>query len=220
MKPPSLGHYNEYPLRLNLSNALYFEVSIYKEIALFWFDHIAKSSLTRPDETHHIVCCNTKQFRKEPILHGGIRLLNVSPLSHSKYVFYGGFLVFFRKNAPWFQQEHVSSVLECSSHLCGVQGKLKICFSISSFSFRISLNSERTKIFLVTDWKTWTTKCTKATFVSSLITRRVNGESVITFHFVSATVEVGVCYLLLMGLVRGILGRICNITVLGLGKIA
>ena len=58
--------------------------------------------------------------------------------------------------------------------------------------------------------------------MSSLITRRVNGESVITFHFVSATVEVGVCYLLLMGLVRGILslGRICNITVLGLGKIA
>ena len=55
--------------------------------------------------------------------------------------------------------------------------------------------------------------------MSSLITRRVNGESVITFHFVSATVEAGVCYLLLVGWVPGILGRICNITVLGLGKI-
>ena len=94
------GHYNEYPLRLNLSNVTYFEVSICEEIALYWFDHIAKSSLTRPDETHHIVCCNTKQFRKEPILHGRIRLLNVSPLSHSKYVFYGSFLVFFSKSAP------------------------------------------------------------------------------------------------------------------------
>ena len=49
--------------------------------------------------------------------------------------------------------------------------------------------------------------------------RRGNGEIVITFQFVSAMVEVGVCYLLLVGLVRGILGRICNITVLGLGKI-
>ena len=68
VKPPSLTHYNEYPLRLNLSNVTYFEVSICEEIALYLFDHIAKSSLTRPDETHHMVCCNTKQFRKEPIL--------------------------------------------------------------------------------------------------------------------------------------------------------
>ena len=164
MKPLSLGHYNEYPLRLNISNALYFEVSI---SILSWFDRLAKSGLTRPDETHHIVRRNTKQFRKEPIFHGRIRLLNVSPLSHSKYVFYGRFLVFFSKNAPWFQQEHVSSVLECSSHLSRVQGKLKICFSINSFSFRISLNSERPKVFLVTDWKIWTTKCTMATFGSS-----------------------------------------------------
>ena len=47
---------------------------------------------------------------------------------------------------------------------------------------------------------------------------RERREIVITFQFVSATVAVVVCYLSLVGLVLGILGRICNITVLGLGK--
>ena len=115
-------------------------------------------TLTRPDETHYIVCCNMKQFRKEAILHGRIRLLNVSPLSHSKYVFYGGFLIFFRKNIPWFQKEHVSSVLECSSNLSGIQGKLKLCLPISSFSFWVSLDSKRQKIIIVKGLKIWTTK--------------------------------------------------------------
>ena len=114
VKPPSLTHYNEYPLRLNLSNVTYFEVSICEEIALYWFDHIAKSSLIRPDETHHIVCCNTKQFRKEPILHGRIRLYHVSPLSHSKYVFYGGFLVFLARTL------HLPRTLSAGLNACAI----------------------------------------------------------------------------------------------------
>ena len=134
---------------------------------------IQPKTLTRPDETHHIVCCNMKQFRKEAILHGRIRLLNVSSLSHPKDVFYGGVVIIFRKNISWFQKEHVSSVLECSSNLSGIQGKLKLCLPISSFSFRVFLHSKRQKIIIVTDLKIWTTKCARANFVDSLIKRRL-----------------------------------------------
>ena len=97
--------------------------------------------LARPDKTHDIICCNIKDFRKEAIFHGGISLYNVSSLSHPKDIFYGGMLIFIRKKGPWFEQEHVSSVLKCSSKLCGVQSELKICMSVNSFSFRVALHS-------------------------------------------------------------------------------
>ena len=109
--------------------------------------------------------------------------MNVSSLSHPKDVFYGGVPIIFRKNIPWFQKEHVSSVLECSSNLSGIQGELKFCLPISSFSFRVSLDSKRQKIIIVTDLKIWTTKCVRATFVDSLIKRRGNGEIVIRLQF-------------------------------------
>ena len=97
--------------------------------------------LTRPDKTHEIICCNFKDFRKEAIFHGGISLYNVPSLSHTKDIFYGGMLIFFWKKGPRFEQEHVSSVLKCSSKLCGVQCELKICMSVNSFSFRVTLHS-------------------------------------------------------------------------------
>ena len=77
----------------------------------------------------------------------------------------------------------MSSVLECSSDLSGIQGKLKFCLPISSFSFRVSLDSKRQKIIIVTDLKIWTTKCARATFVDSLMKRRGNGEIVIRLQF-------------------------------------
>ena len=88
-----------------------------------------------------------QDFRKETIFHGGISLYNVSSLSHPKNVFYGQTLVFFRKLAPWFKKEHVSSVLKCSSNLSRVYGELKIGMTVRSFSFRVILDSATRRTF-------------------------------------------------------------------------
>ena len=77
----------------------------------------------------------------------------------------------------------MSSVLECSSNLSGVQSKLKFCFSVGSFGYRVVLKAKRQKIFIVSDLKIWTTKCARTTFVSNSITRRGNNEIVMTFKF-------------------------------------
>ena len=80
--------------------------------------------LTRPDKTHHILCCNCNAFRCEAIFHGWISLHNVSSLSHSPDVVYVGMLEFQRKGTPWFEEKHVTSVLECATDLRGVQSEL------------------------------------------------------------------------------------------------
>ena len=54
-------------------------------------------------------------------------------------------LIFGRKKTAWFKNDHVTSVLECSSNLGGIQGKQKIGFTISSLGFRVILNSAKAK---------------------------------------------------------------------------
>ena len=42
--------------------------------------------------------------------------------------------------APGLENNHVTSILECSAELSCVQSELKISFTVSSLSFRIILN--------------------------------------------------------------------------------
>ena len=76
-----------------------------------------KNVLTRPDEAHHIICCDRHSFRGEAIFHGRISLHNVSSLSHSPDVVNVGVLVFQRQLTPGFKDDHVTSILECSAKL-------------------------------------------------------------------------------------------------------
>ena len=84
----------------------------------------------------------------------------------------------------------MSSVLECSSNLSGVQSKLKFCFSVGSFGYRVVLKAKRQKIIIVSDLKIWTTKCARTTFVSSSIKRRGNDEIVMTFKFLRQSTDI------------------------------
>ena len=80
--------------------------------------------LTRPDKTHHIVRGNFHAFRIKAIFHGWISLHDVSSLSHSPDVVDVAMLMFLRQSVSRFKDDHVTSVLECSADLGGVQSEL------------------------------------------------------------------------------------------------
>ena len=99
--------------------------------------------LTGPDETHHIICCNSKAFRVKAIFHGRIRLHYVSSLAHSINVIDVAMLKFHGQFAAWFKDDHMTSILECSAELGSVQSDLKIGLIVNSFCFRIIFNPEK-----------------------------------------------------------------------------
>ena len=99
--------------------------------------------LTGPDETHHILCCNSKPFRIKAIFHGWIRLNDVSSLAHSIDVVDTAMLKFHGQFAAWFEDDHMTSILECSAKLGSVQSDLKIGLIVNSFCFRIIFNPEK-----------------------------------------------------------------------------
>ena len=80
--------------------------------------------LTGPDETHHIICCDSEAFRVKAIFHGWIRLHNVSSLAHSIDVEDAASLKFHRQYAAWFKDHHMTSILESSAELGSVQSDL------------------------------------------------------------------------------------------------
>ena len=99
--------------------------------------------LTGPDETHHILCCNSEAFRIKAIFHGRIRLHYVSSLAHSINVIDVAMLKFHGQFAAWFKDDHMTSILECSAELGSVQSDLKIGLIVNSFCFRIIFNPEK-----------------------------------------------------------------------------
>ena len=103
--------------------------------------------LTGPDETHHIICCNSEAFRIKAIFHGRIRLHYVSSLAHSIDVVDTAMLKFHGQFAPWFKNDHMTSILECSAELSSVQSDLKNGRFVNSFSFRIIFNPVKKRIF-------------------------------------------------------------------------
>ena len=102
--------------------------------------------LTGPDETHHIICCDSEAFRVKAIFHGWIRLHNVSSLSHSINVIDIAVLKFHRQCAAWFKDHHMTSILECPAQLSSVQSDLKFGLIVSSFCFRIIFNPVKKRI--------------------------------------------------------------------------
>ena len=99
--------------------------------------------LTGPDETHHILCCNSEAFGIKAIFHGRIRLHYVSSLAHSINVIDVAMLKFHGQFAAWFKDDHMTSILECSAELSSVQSDLKIGLIVNSFCFRIIFNPEK-----------------------------------------------------------------------------
>ena len=62
---------------------------------------------------------------------------NVASLSHSRDVKNVGLLVSYREQRARLEENHVTSVLECSADLCGVQGKLKFGLTVGCVRLRI-----------------------------------------------------------------------------------
>ena len=89
-----------------------------KNLTLKEFLNISK--LTRPYEADNIFGSYWNAFRSKAIFHGGVNLYNVSSFTHPSNVINIGMLVFGRKKTAWFKNDHVTSVLECSSNLGGI----------------------------------------------------------------------------------------------------
>ena len=109
-----------------------------------------KFSLTRPNETQHVLGGNSEPFRGEAVLHGRIRLHYVTSLAHPSDVVNVGMLKFHRQTVSWFQDDHVSSVLKGAPELSSVQSQLQVSLTIDRFCLWIVLHPiKATAVFVI-----------------------------------------------------------------------